>query len=83
MVAGLPWYLLAFGVVLVIVGFILASLPRSPSQDRRALDSDMDDDDIVRELKRAERIPIPSLIILAGFACVLISICWRFLRTVL
>jgi hypothetical protein len=82
-VAGLPWFLLAFGVLLVIVGFILASLPRSPGQDRRAIDSDMDDDDIVRELKRAERIPVPSLIILAGFVCMFISICWRLFRNVL
>jgi hypothetical protein len=79
-VAGLPWFLLAFGVLLVVVGFIVVALPKSPSQGGRAIDSDMDDDDIVRELKRAERIPLPSLIILAGFACILISVCWRFLR---
>jgi hypothetical protein len=43
----------------------------------------MRDDDIVRELKRARRVPVPNLVILAGLACILVSICWRLLRAVL
>ena len=80
---SLPWYLLAAGILLVVIGFLLAGLPGSSSQRRRAIDPDRSDDDIIRELKRAERLSIPSLVILAGFACILVSICWRLLRAVL
>ena len=80
---SLPWYLLAAGIVLVVVGFILAGLSGPHSRGRRAIDPDLRDDDIVRELKRAQRVPIPSLVILAGFVCILVSIAWRLLRAVL
>jgi hypothetical protein len=43
----------------------------------------MRDDEIIRDLKRAERIPLPNLVILAGFACILVSIGWRLARAVL
>jgi len=43
----------------------------------------MRDDDLVRELKRAQRVPVPNLVILAGLVCILVSICWRIARAVL
>jgi hypothetical protein len=82
-VVSLPWYLLAAGIALVVIGFLLAGLTDPSGRGRRPLDADMRDDDIVRELKRAQRVPLPSLVILAGFACILVSICWRLLRAVL
>jgi hypothetical protein len=82
-VISLPWYLLAAELVLVVIGFILAGLPGLPDRGRRTIDPNMRDDDIVRELKRAQRVPVPNLVILAGFLCILISICWRVLRAVL
>ena len=82
-VVSLPWYLLAAGMLLVVIGFILAGLPGPPGRGRRAIDPDMRDDDIVQELKRAQRVPVSHLVILAGFACILVSICWRLLRAVL
>jgi hypothetical protein len=82
-VVGLPWYLLAAGIALVVFGFVLAGLTGPPGRGRRPIDPDMRDDDIVRELKRSRRVPVPNLVILAGFACILVSICWRLLRAVL
>jgi hypothetical protein len=82
-VVSLPWYLLAAGIVIVVLGFVLAALPGRAGRGQRAIDPDMRDDDIVRELKRAQRVPVPSLVILAGFVCILVSICWRVLRAVL
>jgi hypothetical protein len=81
-VVSLPWYLLAAGIVLVVLGFVLAGLGGPPGRGRRAIDPDMPDDDIARELKRAQRVPVPNLVILAGFVCILVSIYWRILRTV-
>lgn len=80
---SLPWYLLAAGIALVVFGFILAGLLGPPGPGRRSIRPGMRDDDIVRELKRARRVPVPNLVILAGLACILVSICWRLLRAVL
>ena len=80
---SLPWYLLGAGIVIVIIGLILASLPGPSGRGGRAIDSNMRDADIVRELKRAQRLPVPNLVILAGLVCILISICWRVLRALL
>ena len=80
---GLPWFLLAAGIAIVVLGFVLAGLPGGSSMSQRTIDPDMRDDDIVRELKRAERLPISTLVILAGFACILVSIGWRIARAVL
>jgi hypothetical protein len=78
-VVSLPWYLLAVGIALVVIGFLLAALPRSPDHIQRAIDPDMRDEDIVRELQRSQRVSVPGLVILAGFACILVSIGWRIL----
>jgi hypothetical protein len=82
-VVSLPWYLLAAGIALVVVGFILTALPGADGRDRRGIDPDMDDDDVARELKRAQGLSVPSLVILAGFVCILVSVCWRLFRAAL
>jgi hypothetical protein len=82
-VVSLPWYLLAGGIALVVIGFLLTGLSGGARPGRRAIDPDMRDEDVVRELRRARRVPVPSLVILAGFACILVSIAWRLLRAVL
>jgi hypothetical protein len=82
-VVSLPWYLLAAGIAIVILGFLLAGLPGPSDRGRRAINPRMRDDEIIRDLKRAERIPLPNLVILAGFACILVSIGWRLARAVL
>jgi hypothetical protein len=81
-VVSLPWYLLAVGIALVVIGFLLAALPRSPDRRQRAIDPDMRDEDIARELQRSQRVSVPGLVILAGFACILVSIGWRILRAI-
>jgi hypothetical protein len=80
---SLPWYLLAAGIVLVIIGALLACLPGRDDRGRRPLHARMRDEDIVRELKREQRVPVASLVILAGLVCVLVSIGWRIARAVL
>ena len=77
---GLPWYLLAAGIAIVILGFVLASLPRSSDRREHVIDADMDDEEIIGKLKRAQRLPFSSMVILAGFACVFVSVVWRLVR---
>lgn len=80
---SLPWYLLAAGIVLVIIGALLACLPGQDDRGgRRRLHARMRDKDIVRELKREQRVPVASLVILAGFVCILVSVGWRLARAV-
>ncbi len=81
--SSLPWYLLAAGIVMVVIGFILAGLPGAPSRGRQPIGPDMRDEDIIRELKRSQRIPLSDLVILAGFICILVGIGWRLLRVIL
>jgi hypothetical protein len=73
---SLPWYLLAFGIGLVILGFLLAGLPGSGGGGR-PIHAKMRDKDIIRELERARRMPLSSLVIVAGLGCVLVSVVWR------
>ena len=77
---SLPWYLLAVGIGLVLVGLVWANLPGSSDRGGRGIRPDMRDDEIIRDLRRAERIPLPNLVILAGMACVLVSVVWRLVR---
>jgi len=79
-VAGLPWFLLAVGILLVVVGSIL---PGPSDRRRRAIDPDMRDADIARELERGERMTAANFVILAGLACIAVSVCWRLLRALL
>ena len=77
---SLPWYLLAFGIGLVLLGFILAGLPGSSDRGGKVIHAKMRDKDIIRELERTRRMPLSSLVILAGFGCVLVSVVWRIAR---
>ena len=73
--SALPWYLLAFGIFLVIVGFIIAGMGRPPSQG--LLHPSMRDEDIARQLQREQRGGIAPLLVLGGCVCILVSIIWR------
>jgi hypothetical protein len=78
-VIGLPWYLLAAGIVIVIVGFLLASLPESGKPQRR-ISRRMRDDEIIRTLHDAERMPFSSLVVVFGLLVILVSAGWRLAR---
>ena len=74
-----PWYLLAFGILLVVGGYLLAEIMGSRDQGR-VIDANMDDDEIEEELKREQRMPATSYVIVLGYLCILVSIGWRLLR---
>jgi hypothetical protein len=76
---GIPWFLGALGIFLVLIGFILAGLsPGSRSAPPR-IDSKMRDEDIARHLRDEERIRItfPILVIFAGLVCVVLGFIGR------
>jgi hypothetical protein len=82
-VVALPWYLLAAGIALVVLGALLSGLGRPEGSGRRRLDPAMRDDEIIRELGRKQRVTLPNLMVLAGIVCVLVSVVWRLARLVL
>jgi hypothetical protein len=82
-VVALPWYLLAAGIALVILGALLSGLGRPEDSGRRRLGPRMRDDEIIRELGRKQRVTLPNLMVLVGIVCVLVSVVWRLARLVL
>lgn len=72
-----PWYLLAAGIGLVILGYFLSVLMRPSDSAERGIDEEMDDDEIAERLQRGNRLSFPGVVILVGMGCVLISVVWR------
>jgi hypothetical protein len=72
-----PWYLLAAGISLVIVGALVAAAnPGSPPPKKR-MSEKMSNKEIVRSLNQRGPVSIAGFIILLGLGCVLASVVWR------
>lgn len=72
-----PWYLLAVGIIILVVGSLFAAVSGLSTPRQRSLDPRMRDDEIVRHLRDGQRIGLPGLVILVGVACIAASIIWR------
>jgi hypothetical protein len=77
--AAAPWYLLAGGIVLVILGYFIAGFGRRRS-DRVFITAKMSDEEVERQLNKESGSPIAGLVMGAGFLIILISIVWRIVR---
>ena len=77
--AGLPWYLMSIGIVLTIVGFLVAAFS-GPGAGSRAIDPRMKDDEIGRLLKRGESNWLANALVLLGLVCIAVSVVWRIAR---
>jgi hypothetical protein len=77
-----PWYLLAIGLIIVVVGSLFAGLSSSSRSRQRGIDPRMRDDEIVRHLQSEQRISLPNLVVLVGLACIMVSIIWRLARLI-
>jgi hypothetical protein len=73
-----PWYLLAAGILLVIVGYFIARLGGRGS--RIYINPKMSDEEIERRMSEARGSPLGGLVMSLGFLIVLISIVWRLVR---
>lgn len=70
-----PWYLLAVGIFIVIIGALLAAVVKPAG--RPGIDPKMRDKEIIRNLQRGERISLPKLVVFVGLLCILVSVVWR------
>ena len=75
-----PWYLLSAGIILLIVGYLLAGIRKPSRRDRPIIDPRMRDDEIVRNLQASQGIALENLVVLAGWLLILVSVAWRLLR---
>jgi hypothetical protein len=76
-VIAFPWYLLSFGIFVVIIGCLFAGLRKPTDSGRRAIDSTMRDDEIIQNLNSGHGVSLLGLVILFGLLCILVSVVWR------
>lgn len=80
---GAPWYLLAVGIGLVIVGFFIDGFSSFLGPRQSAIHPDMRDEDIVKSLEQQKTRSKGSVIGLLGAFLIFVSILWRLLVAVL
>ncbi len=76
---GIPWFLAAAGIVLVVVGFLLAMLLAATRPKPPPISPKMRDDEIAKHLDDEERISFPGLVIYLGLLCLLAGAVLRML----
>jgi hypothetical protein len=74
-----PWYLLAGGIALVIIGYLLGAFGSRGSR-RRFIDPKMSDEEIAQQMSEGEAPSLASLVTLVGFLAILVSVVWRIVR---
>ena len=75
-----PWYLLSFGILVLVIGLIGASLKGASQSGQPMIDPNMDDDQILQNLEGQGGVAWPNLLVFAGLVLVAISIVWRLAR---
>ena len=79
---ALPWWLLAAGIVLVIIGFFLGSLTAPPTTRQTLIDPRLSDEEIARKLRSTEGSRLAGLLVLVGGVLIVVSLVWRIARIV-
>jgi len=77
--SGAPWYLLAGGIALIIIGFFWDAIGNLGS-GRRFIHPKMSDEEIERQMNEGEGRSLGGLVILLGFLAILVSVVWRIVR---
>ena len=73
-----PWYLLAGGIILIIIGYFMVSLGGGSS--RTFIHPRMSDEEIEQEMNKAQGNPLGTVMMLTGFLAVFVSVVWRLVR---
>jgi|GEM_PF-1848049 len=73
-----PYWLLAGGILVLIVGYLIAAGSGSSST---FIDHRMSDEEIARQLEDQNRgNPIAGLLIMLGYLAIFVSVVWRIIR---
>jgi hypothetical protein len=79
MMIAMPWYLLAAGCVLLIVGFLVGGLGSSGGS-ARTIDPRMRDEDIARQLNSGGGGGFAGVLVILGVLLIAVSLLWRLAR---
>lgn len=79
MMISAPWYLLAFGIFLIVIGWIFGEVFRASTSDI-VIDDRMKDEEIADLLERQSSMSVSSIIMFFEFLCVFASVAWRLIR---
>jgi hypothetical protein len=77
--AAAPWYLLAGGILVIILGYFIAVL-NSRGSGRIFISSKLSDKEIERLMNKPQGSRLGSLLVLLGFLIIFVSILWRIVR---
>ncbi len=77
--AAAPWYLLAGGILVLILGYFVAHLGNRGS-GRFFIDPKMSDKEIERLMNERQGSRLGGLLVLLGFVIILVSLVWRLVR---
>jgi hypothetical protein len=75
-----PYYLLAGGILLVIISIFMAVISRASQPRRRPITTKMRDAEIIEHLRNESRIRLHSIVFVVGVLCIFASIVWRMAR---
>lgn len=78
-----PWYLLAGGIVLVIIAFFMAGLSGASRNNPPEIHADMSDEDIARNVKKSGSLTSVHLVLFLGVILIAVSLVWRIVRAVM
>jgi hypothetical protein len=73
-----PWYLLAGGIVLIIIGYFIIML--GGGSGRTYIHPKMSDEEIEEEMNKAQGSRVGKVVMLTGFLVVFVSVVWRLVR---
>ena len=76
--AAAPWYLLAGGIFVVIVGYFIARV--GSGSGHIFISPKMSDEEIERLMNEPQGSLLGNLLILLGFLTIIISLIWRIVR---
>lgn len=74
-----PWYLLSIGILVLLIGFVVAVL-KSAGESRTEIDPRMSDDEIMEKLQGPRGSLAGNLMVFVGILMIIVSLAWRLLR---
>jgi hypothetical protein len=70
------YFLFAFGIFVLIMGYLLAVVMKPPGSGLE-IKPKMRDRDIMKVLNKQQGIFFPDLVVLFGYLCLFVSVVWR------
>ncbi len=74
-----PWCLLSTGILILVIGYVLAAVKKPPRAERPRIDPRMGDDEIIDRLHSRQGSGFsPNHVVVVGIVVILVGLVWRF-----